>query len=162
MLTFTTHDERHYNAIGAYGTHYTITEDHDGEPILYYVEDTNTEHTTFTDAVAYCEAMEATEASAHKCHTLGVRVFDGGFCDEADIRYTAIDEIAFVYCPDTKSAEQFIQFTECCVDSYALSHATQYYGISNTMRHLFKYNAHSDSFERMDDNLCAVISQLIK
>lgn len=161
MLTFTTHDERHYNAIGAYGTHYTITEDRGGEPILYYVENTNTEHTTFSDAVAYCEAMEATEASAHKCHALGVRAFDSD-SEITDIRYTAIDEIAYVYCPDTESAEQFIQFTGYCVDSYALSHATQYYGISNTMRHLFKYDAHSDSFERMDDSLCAIISQLVK
>lgn len=161
MLTFTTHDERHYNAIGAYGTYYTITEDRGGESILYYVENTDTEHTTFTDSVAYCEAMEATEASAHKCHALNLRAFDSNG-EATDIRYTAMDDIAFVYCPNTESAKQFIQFTECCVDSYALSHATQYHGIGNTMRHLFKYDAHSDSFERMGDNLCAVISQLVK
>lgn len=162
MLTFTTHDERHYNAIGEYGTHYTITEDRGGEPILYYVENTNTEHTTFSDAVAYCEAMEATEASAHECHALGVRAFEGTDCDEVDIRYASIDTIDIVYCPNSKSAEAFVRFTEHCVDSYALSHATTHKDLHSTTRHLFKYNAHSDSFERMDDNLCAVISQLVK
>lgn len=164
MLTFTTHDERHYNAVGAYGIHYTITEDHDGEPILYYVEGTNTEHTTFSEAIAYCEALEATEASTHKCHALGIRAF-GDWTEsnkEIDFLYNAVDDLSFIYCPNGESVRAFVEFTKCCVDSYALSFSVELSYSDNSEKMIFKYNAHRDAFEPIDDNICRIIDQLIK
>ena len=162
MLTFTTNRNTH-TAIGKYGTHYTFTADTDEQGNAYfYMDSVNVEFDTYAEAVAYCEALEATEVAANKCHQLGVRVFEAGFADECDIRHHKVDEIQYVFCPTDESAKAFIEFTEHCVECYFLTHATDYHGISNTMRHLFEYQAHSDSFARCDDTICAIISQLVK
>ena len=151
-----------YNAIGAFGTCYTIIEDTDGEPTLYCVEGKNTEFYTAQEAMDYCQAVEDTEDAVHHCHEMGVRAFTGGCCDETDIRYTAIDEIAYVYCPTVESAKAFVKFTGYCVDSYDLSHQAKEVTEYDAKRSIYKYDAHSDTFERIDNDLCAIISQLIK
>lgn len=151
-----------YNAIGAFGTCYTIIEDTDGELALYCVEGKNTEFYTAQEAIDYCQAVEDTEDAVHHCYDMGVRAFTGGCCDETDIRYTAIDEIAYVYCPTVESAKAFVKFTGYCVDSYDLSHKTAEVNEDNAKRSIYKYDAHSDTFERISDDLCAIISQLIK
>lgn len=158
MLKFTNNRGKS-NAIGTYGTHYTITID-SFTPIVYCVEGVNVEFDTYTEAVAYCEALEAAEIANHKCYDLGVRAF----CDmgeEQDFCHSAIDEITYIYCPTTESAKAFIAFTECCVDAYHLSHVT----IDNDLDSigngkLYKYDAHSDSYAPMDSVLWTIISQL--
>lgn len=151
-----------YNATGAFGTCYTIVKDTSDEPAIYYVENKNAEFYTAQEAMDYCQAVEDAEDAVHHCYDMGVRAFTGGCCDECDIRYTAIDEIAYIYCPTMESVKAFIQFTGCCVDSYDLSHQTDNKNSTSTIKSLYRYNAHSDAFERVDDDICAVISQLIK
>ena len=160
-LTFEKNANR-YTAIGAFGTHYTIIEDIDDEPALYYVEGKGTEFYTAQEAMDYCQAVEDTEDAVHHCYDMGVRAFTGGCCDECDIRYTAIDEIAYVYCPTVESAKAFVKFTGYCVDSYDLSHKTAEVPEYSAKRSIYKCNAHNDEFERIDDELCAIISQLVK
>lgn len=162
MLKFTA-NKTTYTAIGQFGTHYTYTKevDDNGKP-YYYTNDTNMEFDTHGEVMAYFEAMEAAEVAANKCHDLGVRAFEAGFADECDIRHHKVDEIQYIFCPNEESAKAFIEFTEHCVDCYFLNHVTAHQGLSNTMRHLFEYKEQSDSFERCDDTICAVISQLVK
>lgn len=159
MLTFTTNRNTH-TAIGTYGTHYTIVEDAERLPALYYVEGISLEFETYTEAVAYCEALEAEEIATKRCYMLGVRAF----CDMGgalDFCHSAIDEIAYVYCPNSESAKAFITLTERCVDAYQLSHAT----VDNDLPYidnarLYKYDAHSDSYTAMDNAICAIFSQV--
>lgn len=160
-LTFKKNANR-YTAIGAFGTCYDITEESTDTMTLYYVEGRGYEMDTLQEAMELCQAMEDEEDMAHHCHDMGVRAFTGGCCDEGDIRYTAIDEIAYIYCPTVESAKAFVKFTGYCVDCYYLSHQTSSVDDTSTKRAIYQYNAHSDKFERIDDELCAVISQLIK
>ena len=158
MLRFTA-NRNTYTAIGTFGTHYTIVEDAEGLPILYYVEGINLEFDTYAEAVAYCEALEAEEVATHTCYKLGVRAF----CDMGgalDFCHSAIDEMCYIYCPTSESAEAFIALTECCVDAYHLSHVTTDNDLPYTNARLYKYDARSDSYVPMDSALCAIISQL--
>lgn len=157
MLKFTTHNNRH-NAIGAYGTHYTITIE-SFTPIVYCVEYVNLEFDTYAEAVAHCEALEAAEVATYKCCKLGVHAF-GDMGEALDFCHSAIDEMCYIYCPTTESAKAFIALTECCVDAYQLSHATVDNDLPYTNARLYKYDAHSDSYKPMDNALCAIISQL--
>ena len=159
MLKFITNHGKS-TAIGTYGTHYTIAIN-SFAPIVYYVEGVNVEFDTYTEAVAYCEALEAEEVATKKCYILGVR----SFCDmgEAlDFCHSAIDEMCYIYCPTTESAKAFIALTKCCVDTYHLSHATIDNDLSYTNARLYRYDAHSDSYTPMDSALCAIMSQIAK
>lgn len=158
QLTFEKKVNR-YTAVGQFGTCYTITEDTSDTPTLYYVDNKNVEFYTLFGAKDYCQALEDAEDEAHYCCSMGVRAFGGGCCDETDIRYTAIDEVAYIYCPTATSAQAFIRFTEYCVDCFCLSHATDRHSDTGT---LYKYNAHSDAFDMVDSDICNIISQLIK
>lgn len=161
-LTFEQKNTVRHSAIGAYGTHYDIVKDIDGTPILYYMEGRNTEFETLQEAMNYCQAVEDTEDAVHHCHEMGVRAFSGDCCDETDVRYTAIDEIAYVYCPTVESAKAFVKFTGYCVDSYDLSHPTKEVTEYDSKRSIYKYDPHSDTFERLDNDLCAILTQIIK
>ena len=160
-LTFKKNADR-YTAIGAFGTCYTITEENEGVPTLYYVEGRGYELDTLQEAMELCQAMEDAEDAINHCYDMGVRGFTGACCDECDIRYTPVDEVAYIYCPTIDSAKAFIQFTGYCVDCYYLSHQTSSVDATSAMRAIYQYNAHGDEFRRIDDDICAIISQLIK
>ena len=163
MLTFTTHNN-HHDAIGTYGTCYTIVEDRDDAPVLYYINGINVEFDTLDEAIAYCEALEAVEIATHKCYALGVKAF-GNWTESnqaVDFLHNAIDELAYVYCPSKESVQAFMELTEKCVDAYYLTHGTMLTSLHYSDAIIFKYDAHSDSFVPVSSDICNIVSQLVQ
>lgn len=152
MLTFTTHDERHYNAIGAYGTHYTITEDRGGEPILYYINDTGLEFTTYTDAVAHCNLCEECESMTVELVAKGLKAYfhNGEPCDFIH----SGNDAYYIYCPTAEVAKLFCEWTEKATDAYQLDHRTEYDGYGGP----YLYRADSYEYEVMDKALAWIIA----
>ena len=153
MLTFTTHDERHYNAIGVYGTHYTITEDRDDEPILYYVEDMGLEFTTYTEAVAHCNLCEECESITVELVAKGLKAyFHNG--EPCDFIHSGSDDAYYVYCPTAEVAKLFCEWTEKAMKAYQLDYYTDYSGYGGPC--LYKIDCYR--YEEMDKALAWIIA----
>lgn len=147
MLTFTTHNNRH-NAIGVYGTHYTIVEE-DG---YFYPEHDNTEYDNLVEAIAHCNLCEECERMTVELVDKGLRAYfhNGEPCDFIH----SGDDVYYVYCPTAEVAKLFCEWTEKAVNAYQLDHSTEYDGYGGP----YLYKADGYEYEAMDKALAWIIA----
>lgn len=147
MLTFTTHNNRH-NAIGVYGTHYTIVEE-DG---YFYPEHDNTEYDSLAEAIAHCNLCEECECLTVSLVSKGLKAYthDGSV---ADFVHSG-EDVFYVYCPTAEVAKLFCEWTEKATDAYQLDHSTEYDGYGGP----YLYKADGYEYEAMDKALAWIIA----
>lgn len=147
MLTFTTHNNRH-NAIGKYGTHYTIIE----EDEYFYPEHDNTEYDNLAEAIAHCNLCEECECMTVDLVAKGLKAYmhDGSM---ADFVHSG-DGVYYVYCPTAEVAKLFCEWTEKATDAYQLDRATKYSEYGGPCL----YMADGYEYEEMDKALAWIIA----
>ena len=147
MLTFTAHNN-HYNAIGVYGTHYTIVEDKG----YFYPEHDNTEYDNLAAAIAHCNLCEECECLTVSLVNKGLKayMYDGSVADFVH----SIDDVYYVYCPNAEIAKLFCDWTEKATDAYQLDRVTKYSEDGGPCL----YIANGYEYEEMDKALAWIIA----
>ena len=147
MLTFTTHNNRH-NAIGKYGTCYTIVEE-DG---YFYPEHDNTEYNSLTEAITHCNLCEECECMTVELVSKGLKAYfhNGEPCDFIH----SGEDVHYIYCPTAEVAKLFCEWTEKATDAYQLDHSTKYDGYGGH----YLYKADGYEYEAMDKALAWIIA----
>lgn len=152
MMTFQKYNDR-YEAVGLFGTCYTIIEEaEEGEPTLYYTEHNYCEWDTLEEAKAHCELMDKIEGMLDELARLGVQAFD---CegDLIDLRLQ-LGEAAYVYCPSLGTAQKFAKVTEDLVETCQLDHYITP-DLYNGGAHLYHWE--HDEYEEVDSAIATII-----
>ena len=112
---------------------------------------------TLQEVIDYCEAYDKATAYGTILTQLGTTAFDcfGNIIDLND----RLPEVKYIYVPNKAALAIVAEWTGALVGCYRLGHTTdcKYYGNSA----LLSYCATSDSFQKVDEEISAVIYNLL-
>ncbi len=140
-----------YEAIGLFGTCYTITDDRE-DGGLFYTEHNSCEWDTLEEAIAHCELMDKIEGMMDELARLGTKAFD---CegDEIDLRL-CLGDAKYIYCPTLGVAQKFAKVTEDMVETFQMDRAIKP-DTYNGGAHLYEWDGYE--YEEMDSAIATII-----